>query len=75
MSFADGCPVSSLIALRRLNSLKLPGAKAPRARIRSAISSMAAASSTYWAMNSSWSVVNIGPVTFQWKFWVFRYRV
>ena len=40
--------------------------------MRSAISSTASASSVYSVSKSVCSVVNIGPVTFQWKLWVFR---
>jgi hypothetical protein len=40
--------------------------------MRSAISSTASASSVYWVSNRVCSVVNIGPVTFQWKLWVLR---
>jgi hypothetical protein len=47
--------------------------KRPNTRMRSATSSTAVASSVYWASNSVCRVVNIGPVTFQWKFCVFRY--
>src|SRR5690606_1582311 len=31
--------------------------------------------SVYWSMNIACSELNIGPVTFQWKLCVFRYRV
>ena len=40
--------------------------------MRSAIRSRAFHSSVYWSMNITCSVLNIGPVTFQWKLWVFR---
>ena len=40
--------------------------------MRSAIMSSAFHSSVYWSMNITCSVLNIGPVTFQWKLWVFR---
>jgi len=38
--------------------------------MRSAITSRAFHSSTYCSMNIRCSVLNIGPVTFQWKPWV-----
>jgi hypothetical protein len=40
--------------------------------MRSAISSTANASSVYSVSNRVWSVVNMGPVTFQWKLCVFK---
>src|SRR5690606_37581000 len=43
--------------------------------MRSAVSSSAFHCSVYWSMNIACSELNIGPVTFQWKLWVFRYRV
>ena len=43
--------------------------------MRSAIGSTAFHSSVYWAMNIACSVLNIGPVTFQWKLCVVRYSV
>jgi hypothetical protein len=43
--------------------------------MRSAIGSTAFHSSVYWPMNIACSVLNIGPVTFQWKLCVVRYRV
>src|SRR5690554_3161505 len=43
--------------------------------MRSAMSSRAFHCSVYWSMNIACSELNIGPVTFQWKLWVFRYRV
>ena len=52
-----------------------PGAAWPSARMRSAIGSTAFHSSVYWAMNIACSVLNIGPVTFQWKLCVVRYSV
>ena len=47
----------------------------PSARMRSAISSTASASSLYCVSNIRCRVLNIGPVTFQWKLWVVRYSV
>ena len=43
--------------------------------MRSAIGSTAFQSSVYCAMNIRCSVLNIGPVTFQWKLCVVRYSV
>src|SRR5688572_6910144 len=43
--------------------------------MRSAVSSSAAHCSLYWPSNITCRLLNIGPVTFQWKLWVFRYRV
>ena len=43
--------------------------------MRSAIGSTAFHSSVYCAMNIRCSVLNIGPVTFQWKLCVVRYSV
>src|ERR1700761_7408508 len=43
--------------------------------MRSAIESTASASSLYCPSNIRCNVLNIGPVTFQWKLWVFRYSV
>ena len=43
--------------------------------MRSAIGSTAFQSSVYCCMNIVCSVLNIGPVTFQWKLWVVRYSV
>ncbi len=40
--------------------------------MRSAIRSTASASSLYCASNMRCSVLNMGPVTFQWKLWVLR---
>ena len=52
-----------------------PGATWPSERMRSAIGSTAFHSSVYCVMNMVCSVLNIGPVTFQWKLWVVRYSV
>jgi hypothetical protein len=57
------------------NSLYVPGAGNPSDRMRSAMASTASASSPYCPSNIRCSVWNIGPVTFQWKLWVFRYSV
>ena len=46
-------------------TLRKMWANAPSDRMRSAISSTAIASSVYCVSKSVWSVVNIGPVTFQ----------
>jgi len=43
----------------------VPGAGKPSERIRSAIRSVDSHSSLYWSMNIRWSVLNIGPFTFQ----------
>ena len=43
--------------------------------MRSAIRSVAVHSSVYCVSNMRCSVLNIGPVTFQWKLCVFRYTV
>ena len=68
-------PATSLIELRRPNCAYEPGAGWPSERIRSAIGSTAFQSSVYCAMNIRCSVLNIGPVTFQWKLCVVRYSV
>src|SRR6185503_6881630 len=47
----------------------------PRARIRSAMASLASQSSLYCSSNIRCSVWNIGPTTFQWKLCVFKYNV
>jgi hypothetical protein len=62
-----------LLDLRELRELPVAARRVlAEARMRSAISSTASASSVYCVSNRVWSVVNIGPVTFQWKLWVFR---
>src|SRR5690606_38681961 len=61
--------------VRRVNSAYEPGALKPSCRMRSAISSSAAHCSVYWVSNITCRALNIGPVTFQWKLWVFRYSV
>jgi hypothetical protein len=43
--------------------------------MRSAMGSTAFHNSVYCTMNIACSVLNIGPVTFQWKLWVVRYSV
>src|SRR5688572_7411494 len=43
--------------------------------MRSAVSSSAFHCSVYCASNITWRLLNIGPVMFQWKLWVFRYSV
>lgn len=58
-----------------MNSAYEPGVLKPSARVRSATSSSAFHCSVYWVSNITCSELNIGPVTFQWKLWVFRYRV
>ena len=58
-----------------MNSAYEPGALKPSARMRSAISSSAFHCSVYCVSNIIVQALNIGPVTFQWKLWVFRYSV
>ncbi len=67
-----GVSGTSLIELRRPNCAYEPGAGWPSERIRSAIGSTAFQSSVYCVMNIRCSVLNIGPVTFQWKLCVVR---
>src|SRR5690606_19760865 len=43
--------------------------------MRSAISSSDCHCSVYCSSNIACSELNIGPVTFQWKLWVLRYRL
>ena len=75
MPCQSGTPASSWMDESLANCAPEPGATSPRARMRSAISSSASHNSLYWVMNIACSELNIGPVTFQWKLWVFRYRV
>src|SRR5690606_35158796 len=75
ISMASGTAPGSDMEESLENSRYVPGACTPSARIRSAMSSRAAHSSEYWVMNIWCSVLNSGPVTFQWKLWVIRYSV
>ena len=71
-SAAGGVSGTSLIELSLPNCAYEPGAGWPSERIRSATGSTAFQSSVYWPMNIRCRVLNIGPVTFQWKLWVVR---
>src|SRR3546814_6464878 len=62
-----GTDGTSSIDVRLPNCAYDPGAGCPSERMRSAIRSTDVQSSVYCVMNIAWSVLNMGPVTFQWK--------
>src|SRR3546814_10237343 len=62
-----GTDGTSSIDVRLPNCAYDPGAGCPSERMSSAIRSTDVQSSVYCVMNIAWSVLNMGPVTFQGK--------